>query len=417
MAEFTGERAIPGRIEPDLWNEHVVRYAFAARLAGGCRVLDAGCGAGYGAAMLAVSARLVAGVDVAAEAVAYARAHYVRPNLHFVQASCTELPFHSGSFDLVAAFELIEHLKDWAAGLAELRRVLAPGGRCLISTPNRAYYAEARRLAGPNPYHFREFDPQELAAELSRFFPVVELYVENHLPGIGILPLRPGLPVEAWLEEARPDPEEGHFLLALCSEQAVSGPAGLWWAPRAANVLRERERHIAALEQELTQKDYWLEEVRREKQELVEMFRSQTAELERSNRWAAALDQELDAARRRIAALQQELAEQQEAARRTVAEYEAKITELDQELRRRTEWALETERRLSEEIAAARAELAECVRLLDQAEATVVERTQWAQRLEARVGELEALVAACRASRWLRLGRLAGLGPRLGEKA
>ena len=53
MAEFTGERLIPGEVDIDLLNEHMARYHFAVRLARGKRVLDAGCGAGYGSAELA----------------------------------------------------------------------------------------------------------------------------------------------------------------------------------------------------------------------------------------------------------------------------------------------------------------------------------------------------------------------------
>jgi septal ring factor EnvC (AmiA/AmiB activator) len=153
------------------------------------------------------------------------------------------------------------------------------------------------------------------------------------------------------------------------------------------------------------------------------MYRSQTAELERSNRWAASLDEELAAARARIVALQQELAEQQEAARRAVAGYEQKVAELERELAERTQWARQVEEQLTAELMAARAELearsrelAECVQLLDRAEATVVERTEWAQRLDAQVRELEARLAAVRASRWVRLGRAFGLGPELGEQ-
>lgn len=420
MAEFTGERAVPGEVEPDLWNEHVVRYAFAARLAAGARVLDAGCGTGYGAAMLAQTATWVAGVDVAREAVDYARGRYSLPNLSFLQASATALPFNEGAFDLVVAFELIEHVPDWRTLLSELRRVLAPGGRCLISTPNRCYYAEARAASGPNPFHYHEFDWQELMVELKAVFAAVELYVENHAAGLLIMPVAAEVPVEGRIEQQRPDPGEAHYLLAVCSRREAAPPPGLLWAPRAANVLRERERHIAALQQEIEQKDGWLEEARREKQKLIEMFRLQHEQLERSNRWAASLDAELAAARARIAALQQELAQQQEAARRAVAGYEAKISELQQELAQRTEWAREIESRLTQELAAAQAELqtrtaelAECVRLLDRAEATVVERTHWAQRLEAQLRELEALLAAVKASRWFRLGQRLGLGPRL----
>ena len=59
MTEFTGERLIPGQVDVDLFNEHMARYTFAVRFAGGKRVLDAGCGAGYGSAELAAVAEAV----------------------------------------------------------------------------------------------------------------------------------------------------------------------------------------------------------------------------------------------------------------------------------------------------------------------------------------------------------------------
>src|ERR1039457_3871319 len=101
--EFTGERVIPGQVDTDLLNEHLARYAFAARLARGKRVLDAGCGAGYGAADLAQSALSVVGADIAAEAVTFARERYRLPYLEFEQASCTALPHRDGAFDLGVA--------------------------------------------------------------------------------------------------------------------------------------------------------------------------------------------------------------------------------------------------------------------------------------------------------------------------
>ena len=92
MAEFTGERVIPGEVDIDLFNEHMARYAFAARLARGKRALDAGCGAGYGSAELARAAQSVVGIDAAADAIEFARAHYQAPNLTFEQASCERCP-------------------------------------------------------------------------------------------------------------------------------------------------------------------------------------------------------------------------------------------------------------------------------------------------------------------------------------
>src|SRR5215475_5813816 len=88
LAEFTGERVIPGQVDIDLLNEHMARYAFASRLARGKRVLDAGCGAGYGSAELARTAASVVGIDRATEAIEFAQANYPLPNLRFEQATC-----------------------------------------------------------------------------------------------------------------------------------------------------------------------------------------------------------------------------------------------------------------------------------------------------------------------------------------
>src|SRR5215472_2422998 len=103
LAEFTGERVIPGQVDPDLMNEHLARYAFAARLARGKRVLDAGCGTGYGSGELAKTAASVLGVDQSNDAAVFARENYRLPNLHFTQGSVVALPFSDASFDLVVA--------------------------------------------------------------------------------------------------------------------------------------------------------------------------------------------------------------------------------------------------------------------------------------------------------------------------
>ena len=423
MAEFTGERLIPGEVDIDLLNEHMARYHFAVRLARAKRVLDAGCGAGYGSAELADVAESVTAIDIAPEAVEYARAHYALPNLAFEQASCTQLPYADGAFDLVVAFEVIEHLENWRDFLQEVRRVLAPAGQLIVSTPNRLYYTESRGTEGANPFHVHEFDFDEFTRELKQFFPYVSMFLENHIEGVTFQPfqpLEPGHTVETRVDAAEPVPDESHFFLAVCAHRPQIGNPTFVYVPRVANLLRERERHIAKLEGELATKDQWLDKAQldlaefdREHRKLLVMFREQKEELEQSNRWAEELNAALAARGARIDELQEELARDQENARTVVAAYNAKIAALEQEGREKAQWALDIEARLSAEIRNIADALTETAATLEQTEKDLQERTVWAFRLEQEKRQLEDLLHMVRASRWVKLGRKVGLGPAL----
>ena len=418
LAEFTGERVIPGRVDVDLLNEHLARYAFAARLARGKRVLDAGCGAGYGSAELAQSALSVVGVDRAAEAIDFARAAYQFPNLAFERASCAALPHRAETFDLVVAFEVIEHLENWREFLEEARRVLAPNGQFMVSTPNRLYYTESRGPGGANPFHVHEFGFEEFRAELQSVFPHVSLFLENHVEGVTFQPHEPGYTVEARIDAGEPAPDESHFFVAVCAHRRQMGNPTFVYVPRTANVLREREKHIALLEGELAAKDGWLEKAQadlaefdRQHQKLLVMFRAQTEELESRNQWAEDLDRELAQRRARVVELQEELKRDQENARRVADGYAAKVASLEEENREKTQWALDTEARLTAEIRTWSERLARSEEELRRTEKELEERSAWARRLQKDIGDLEALLAVFRASRWVRLGRQVGLGP------
>ena len=99
--------------------------------AAGERVLDAACGTGVVARYAAPRAGHVVGADVNAGMLAVAAR--IAPQLEWVQADIAALPFEDGTFDLVLCQQALQFVPDHAAALAELRRVLAPGGRILVS--------------------------------------------------------------------------------------------------------------------------------------------------------------------------------------------------------------------------------------------------------------------------------------------
>lgn len=406
MVEFTGERVIPGHVNDDLWAEHVARYAFARRYADGRRILDMGCGAGYGAAEMAQTALQVTGIDIAPEAIEYARANYPIPNLHFAISSAEATPFHPNNFELVVAFEVIEHLPDFRAFLNECGRLVGQQGLFIVSSPNKSYYAESRAKTGPNPFHVHEFEPEEFVNELGRVFPNVRLLLENRVESFAFHPAKTFWPADVRIDGGGGNASNANFLIAMCSFGSLPDPQSFVYVPKAANLLREREQHVQLLEQQLARTKKWLTEATAERDTLLELHRKQKDDLEASNRWAASLGAELEATGQ---ILSHERAESEALARG----YEAKVNELEQENASKTAWALETEARMSKEIDAKCQELAECVRLLEAAEATVVERTEWAQRTEALRVQLAAQLDFVRSSRWVRLGRKIGIGPDL----
>ena len=411
MAEFTGERVIPGQVDVDLLNEHVARYTFAARLARGKRVLDAGCGAGYGSAELALAADRVIGIDCAAEALEFARANYHSPNLQFEQASCTDLPYPDASFDLVVAFEVIEHLENWRDFLAQVRRVLAANGQFIVSTPNKLYYTESRGGDGTNPFHVHEFDFEEFRAELKSVFPYVSMFLENHVEGVTFQPDEAGNTVEVRVDSGDPNPNDSHFFVAVCAHRPQLGNPTFVYVPRAANVLRERERHIELLERELATKNEWLRKALDDHLALMVKFDDQKAALEESNRWARSLQGDLEEQGARVVDLQDEMAREQEAALKVASGYAHKVRELEEDIRAKTQWARDVETSLTAEVQKQTAQLFAAVEALHRTEKELEERTAWALRLQEEASGLAQQLALVRASRWMKLGRKIGLGP------
>lgn len=383
-AEFTGERVIPGRVEENLFNEHLARYRFAIRLVRELGIagtfLDAGCGAGYGSAELARSGEQVVGIDVSPEAIEHARSNYAGENLRFEQASCTAIPGGGGAFHLITAFEVIEHLPDWRNFLQEARRVLHPGGMFLVSTPNRLYYAESRQRAGPNPFHVHEFTVEEFRFELAAIFPHVKVLLQNHVEGIALSGAdAEGLALE--ISERNSDPSSAHFFLALCALEPLPAIPRFLFIPETGNVLQTRERHIALLDGEIRQKNQWIEQEKAANARMNEKVRELEFEMEEHTRWARLANEEADRRARLVSELQEELSKSNEWARARdteAVERGQRVVELQQELERSNTWAQARD-----------AEAVERSRRVEELQEEVAKATAWAQMRDVEVIQLQ----------------------------
>jgi SAM-dependent methyltransferase len=175
---LTGERTVPGIPEENYWfRRHEVAYRFVLPLVNGRRVVEVGCGEGYGTALLATTATEVIGIDYDPLTVAHAAATYPRP--HFVRANLAALPVPSGSTDVVVTLQVIEHVWNHPEFVRECLRVLRPGGLFCVTTPNRLTFSPG--LDEPvNPFHTVEFAAAELVDLLERCGFVAETVLGLH---------------------------------------------------------------------------------------------------------------------------------------------------------------------------------------------------------------------------------------------
>ncbi|MDD5308934.1 MAG: methyltransferase domain-containing protein [Deltaproteobacteria bacterium] len=262
--DFTGERYVPEQGWASIAYEHLSRYLFARRLAAGRRVLDLGSGEGYGSFTIAERADSVLGIDVDKAAIWHARGKYgkQRANLAYRQGSATALPCEDGRFDLVVCFEMLEHTAEQAQMLNEIRRVLAPGGLLLISTPNRLAYSD---LPGyKNEFHVRELYLDEFRDLLATRFAHVQVLGQrnvsaNVIADLDDAALRP-LAVERIhrknehneFEPVPAEPADHLYYVAVCGADAPLDLPGMLVVDRDDRLAREpgEQGHSRLLAQE-----------------------------------------------------------------------------------------------------------------------------------------------------------------------
>lgn len=160
----SGERVCPDFPTENYLN-HLKLYHFASQFVSGKKVLDVGCGTGYGSSHLAESASSVTGIDLSRQAIRFARARYRKPNLHFLRMNAELLNFPDRTFDFVLSTENFEHLTNQEANLREMARVLSDDGVLLLATPNHEMF-----IGVENAHHTHELIYSELLAMISRFF-------------------------------------------------------------------------------------------------------------------------------------------------------------------------------------------------------------------------------------------------------
>jgi 2-polyprenyl-3-methyl-5-hydroxy-6-metoxy-1,4-benzoquinol methylase len=154
---LTGERTAPGIWHENYWYaRHLAAYEWLTGLitpAG--RVLDAGCGEGYGAELLRrAGANSVFGLDYEGTTLRHVAKAY--PQIKLLQGNLVQQGLAADTFDLVVSLQTIEHLWDQPAFVAECARVVRPAGTVVLSTPNRLTFPPG------NWYHTRELTGQEL---------------------------------------------------------------------------------------------------------------------------------------------------------------------------------------------------------------------------------------------------------------
>ena len=171
--ELTGERTLPDVPAENYWfRRHLAVYRWVAERCRGLHVVDLACGEGYGTAALAERAARVVGVDANPEAHDHARLKYARPGVRFVRDLVERF---CEPCDAVVLLQTVEHLREPAPVLDRIRSMLRPGGVAYVSTPNVLTLAPPGAARSDNPWHVREYRPEELRELCARSFDRVEI--------------------------------------------------------------------------------------------------------------------------------------------------------------------------------------------------------------------------------------------------
>ena len=179
----TGERVIESEYKKNkneyfIYLCHIATYNYVIPFIKDKKVLEFGCGSGYGSHIISNECKHITAVDISEDAISYAKQNYKNENLEFQQIHNIEhskMNFENNSFDVVISFQVIEHISDSMAYINELYRVLKNKGIIIIVTPDRV----SRLFSFQKPwnmFHVKEFDMTGLSRLVSKRFNVLNTH-------------------------------------------------------------------------------------------------------------------------------------------------------------------------------------------------------------------------------------------------
>lgn len=171
----TGERILLEIETPLMIARHFSAYRFAKDYASNKQILDIGCGEGYGTHYLSGFAREAVGVDYDEPIINYAKNKYQKENLSFYCLDIKSLSTLKNKFDIIYAFQVIEHLREPDKFLRDVNNLLKEDGIFICSTPNKLD-ASPNSAIPLNRFHVKEYLFEEFKELMGNHFSGVEIF-------------------------------------------------------------------------------------------------------------------------------------------------------------------------------------------------------------------------------------------------
>ena len=171
----TGERILLDKETPLMIARHLSAYKFAKNYVYDKAMLDIGCGEGYGSYYLAGPAKEVMAIDYDRVVIDYAKQKYQKDNLRFCAMDVKNLDSLSNKFEIICAFQSIEHINDTAALLTNIKNLLTDDGIFICSTPN-IKDASPGSAVPFSKFHVKEYLMDEFKGLLEAYFKKVNMF-------------------------------------------------------------------------------------------------------------------------------------------------------------------------------------------------------------------------------------------------